>query len=272
MQQSQDLIDIDRLLESKAPKLKKWLPLFIINYIKRITHQTEVNAFIDGNRDKNALQFSEALREKFDIRVDIRGLENIPKTGGCIAVSNHPLGGLDAIAIIPEIQTVRTDLKYIVNDMLLSLKQLSEIFVGVDKVGKSTRDSLKKVEEVFASDQLIMLFPAGMVSRKINGKITDLAWQKTFVSKSKKYNKPIIPIYTEGALTPFFYRLSNLRKAIGIKANVEMIYLADEMFKQHGKTIKYRIGKPIYVNELPKEFSNQEICAHVRKELYNLAD
>jgi putative hemolysin len=200
------------------------------------------------------------------------GLENIPKEGGCIAVSNHPLGGLDAMAIVPEIQNIRTDLKYIVNDILLHITQLNDIFTGVNKVGTSSRESLRKVEALFASEKLIMIFPSGLVSRRIEGKIIDLKWQKSFVSRAKKYDHPIIPIYTEGRLSNWFYSLSNIRKRLGIKANIEMLYLADEMFKQRGRTIRYRIGKPIFVNQLDTSWTNDEICSYVRKELYNLAE
>lgn len=272
MRENKGLVDIDNVLKTKSPKLYRWLPNFITKYLKRVVHQKEINAFIELHADKNAFEFTSAVRDYFDVEIQIDGLEHIPKEGGCIAVSNHPLGGLDAMAIVPEIENVRTDLKYIVNDILLHVTQLSDIFTGVNKVGTSSRESLRKVEELFASDRLIMLFPSGLVSRKINGEIVDLKWQKTFVSRAKKYNHPIIPIHTSGQLSNWFYGLSNLRKWLGVKANIEMLFLADEMFKQRGRSIKYRIGKPIYVNQLDSSMTNDEICSYVRKELYNLAD
>lgn len=260
------------MLKTKAPRLYPWLPKFIARYIKRIVHQKEINAFIERHADKNSFEFTQEVRDYFEVTIAIDGLENIPKEGGCIAVSNHPLGGLDAMAIVPEIQKIRTDLKYIVNDILLHITPLKDIFTGVNKVGTSSRESLRKVEELFASEQLIMLFPSGLVSRKIDGNIVDLKWQKSFVSRAKKYNHPIMPIYIEGRLSNWFYGLSNVRKLLGIKANIEMLYLADEMFKQRGRTIRYRIGKPIYINQLHTSWTNDEICSYVRKELYNLAE
>lgn len=272
MNKGKQLVDIDKVLENKSPKLYKWLPKFVISYLKRVLHQEEINDFIYKNEDKNALDFTKEVQKIFDVTVDVYGLENLPKTGGCICVSNHPLGGLDAMAIVPEIEKVRTDIKYIVNDILLNVVQFKDIFVGVNKVGTSSRESLRRVEELFASEKLIMLFPSGLVSRRVKGKVVDLKWQKTFVSRAKRYNHPIIPIHVDGELSNWFYGLSNFRKWVGVKANIEMLYLADEMFRQRGKHIKYNIGKPIDINTLDKSMSNESICSYVREELYNLAD
>jgi len=272
MEKNIGLIDIDNVLKTKSPKLVKWLPSFVIKYLKRILHQQEINEFIIKHADKESAEFAKAVCDNFEIDVDIQGLENIPKTGGCIAVANHPLGGLDAVALVPEIKKIRTDFKYIVNDILLHLKQLKGIFTGVNKVGSTTRESLKEVETLFASEKLIMMFPSGLVSRRKKGKVVDLQWQKTFVTRAKKYNHPIVPIHIEGRLSNWFYSLSRIRTLLGLKVNIEMLYLADEMFKQKGKRIQYRIGKPIFINQLDGSWTNQEICSYVRKELYNLAD
>ncbi len=267
----QNLIDVEKLIGDKNPKLIKWLPRFLINYLKKIIHQEEVNQFIADHGAEDSFTFTRSLSNKFNLNVTITGLENLPKDGGAIAVSNHPLGGLDAMALLPKIEHIRKDVKYIVNDLLLHIPALRQIFVGINKHGPNARENLREIDQVFASDQLVMLFPSGLVSRKQKGILTDMPWQKTFVTKAKQYNKPIIPIYTEGELTPFFYRLSNIRKFFGIKANIEMLYLSDEMFRQKGKAIHYIIGKPINVNEFDENLKDIEISLMIRKELYNLA-
>jgi len=266
------LIDIEQIIKDKNPKAAKWIPKFVVNYLKRITHQEEINAFIAEHGEKNALDFTKAIAEVFEVKVTITGLENIPKTGGVIAVSNHPLGGLDAMALVPQIEQIRADVKYIVNDLLLNVEALRDIFVGINKHGSQARESLRQVEEVFASEQLVMLFPSGLVSRKVAGEIIDLPWQKTFVTKARQYNHPIVPIHTSGSLSPFFYRLSKFRKWLGIKLNLEMLYLADEMFAYKGKHIRYSIGKPIDVKEFDTKMKDMEISNFVRKELYKLAN
>lgn len=265
-------IDIENLLKERAAKKYKLIPKFLIRYFKKIIRQEEINDFLMQNDGKNYLEFSKAVIDQFKVEVTVNGLENIPKEGGCIAVCNHPLGGLDAMALVPYLSEVRTDFRYIVNDILLKIEALKDIFIGVNKTGTSSRDSLKKVEQLFASDSLIVLFPSGMVSRKINGKVQDLKWQKTFMTKALKYNQPILPIHITGRLSKFFYRISRLRKFLGLKVNIEMIYLANELYKQTGQKISFTIGKPIYTDSLPSNLSVDESVQLIRNELYNLAE
>lgn len=263
-------IDIVQLFKSKNPSLLKWIPKFLINYLKRIIHEEDINNFMAINDQLTALEFCEAAAVEFGVTVEVVGLENIPKTGGAILAANHPLGGFDALTLVPAIFKIRNDIKFIVNDLLLSFHQLKEIFEGVNKHGKNAQESLQKVDELFASEKLICLFPAGMVSRKINGQIIDLEWKKTFVTRSKKYKIDVIPVYIEGSMSNFFYRLSNLRKFLGIKANIEMLYLSDEMYKQQGKKVKIIIGKPIPYQTFTKEKSDIKWAADVKEKVYNL--
>ncbi len=264
-------IDLARILNDKNPRLLKLLPKFIFNYLKKVIHQDDINEFIKNHGSEDALGFTTSVAKDFRVKISLNGLENIPKEGGAIMICNHPLGGLDAMALIPQIAPIRKDIKYIVNDILLNIVALRSIFVGINKHGPNARESLRSIEELFAKEQLLILFPAGLVSRKIDGDVKDLPWQKTFVTKAKKYNRPIIPVHISGQLSPFFYRLSNFRKFLGLKANIEMLYLADEMYGYRGKAIHYEVGKPIDIEKFPKNLKDKEICELIRKELYNLA-
>ena len=245
-------IDIEKVIKDKNPKLLKVLPKFIVNYLKRIVHQDEVNEVLDDFKDIYDYEFCAALINRFNIKVNVKGQENIPIKGGFIFASNHPLGGMDAMALITVIEPYRKDVKFIVNDILLNLKNLRGIFAGVNKHGGNSKSSMKLIDELFASDKAVFVFPAGLVSRKTKGKIADLEWKKTFITRAKKHNKSIVPVYVGGSLSNFFYRLSNLRKNLGIKANLEMLYLSDESFKQKNKTLDIIFGKPI-----PPSFFNQ---------------
>jgi len=231
-------IDVEKVIKSKNPKLLKWIPKFIIKYLKKIIHQEEINQVLLENKDKFGYDFCQDVIDRFNIKVEVKGTENIPKAGGCIFVANHPLGGMDALAIVTILHQYRDDIQFIVNDILLNLKNLNGLFVGVNKHGGNSKNALSSVNDLFNSDKATFVFPAGLVSRKHKGEIKDLTWKKTFITRSKKYNKTIIPVYVEGQLSNFFYNLSNLRKALGIKANIEMLYLSNETFKQKNKTIK----------------------------------
>ena len=263
-------IDVERLIASKNPKLLKRLPRFIINYLKKIIHQEEINQILEENKDLYGVDFCNDLIKRFNITVISHGLENIPKDEGVIFVSNHPLGGMDAIAIVKEVNPIRDDINFIVNDLLLNLHNLKGMFVGVDKHGSNAKESLQKVNELFTSDKAIFLFPAGLVSRKKKGKVIDLDWKKTFVTRAKKQNKRVVPVYIDGELSNFFYRLSNFREKLGIKANIEMLYLANELFKQKNKTLNLYFGNPISLENFDSEMSDKEIVEKIKITAYNL--
>lgn len=263
-------IDVEKVIGSKNPKLLKRLPGFAIRYLKRILHQDEVNQILHENKDLIGPDFCTQIVERFNLQLNTVGIENVPKTGGVILASNHPLGGMDAIAIVDQFSRYRNDIQFIVNDVLLTLENLKGLFVGVNKYGATAVSSLHNVDALFQSDKAIFVFPAGLVSRKIDGKVQDLPWKKTFVTRARKYNKPIVPVHIDGRLSPFFYRLHAVRKFFGIKANIEMIYLVHELFKQKNETIQIKFGKVILPEELDDRRSDLEWAGEIRRRSYNI--
>ncbi len=270
---TEKFIDIRKLIAAKNKNVLGWTPGFLIRYIERIIHQDDINRFMSLHKGANAVEFSDAVMKEFNINVNIIGKENIPDVSeGCIFVGNHPLGGFDAIAIVPELKEIRPNIKFIVNDFLLSVKNLQEIFVGVNKVGKNAMASLQAVEAQFASDWATFIFPAGLVSRRQKGVIKDLEWKKTFITKAKKYNKSVVPVYIEGRLSNRFYRLANIRKWLGIKFNIEMLYLVDELYKQKNRSIRVVIGEPIAATTFDKSKTNQQWADWVKEKVYQFRE
>jgi putative hemolysin len=264
------LIDIDRLIDSKNPQLRKWVPGFVLHYFKKVLHENDVNTFLSENKDKYGAEFCDAAVEDLGISYEVFGTENIPADGGCIFAVNHPLGGMDAIVIVSAIQSIRDDVKFIVNDVLLHIENLKEMFVGVNKLGKNLKRSLKKVDETFASENAVFVFPAGLVSRRQYGEIRDLEWKKTFVTRARKYKKPIIPVFIKGELSHSFYRLANWRKRLRIKTNIEMFYLVNEFYKLKGKHIPIIFGKPIFVDELNANLSDAYWAEQIKSRVYDM--
>ena len=267
---NKQFIDIDGVFKSKNPSLYRILPGFVIRYLKKVVHQDEINAFIKIHGDKKTFDFITAIIDEFGAKVVADGTENIPEKGGCVFVSNHPLGGLDALAMVHMISTVRKDIKFIVNDILLQLKNLREIFTGVNKHGKNTPEVHSTLDALYNSGQGVLIFPAGLVSRKIAGQIVDLEWKKSFITKSRRYDIPVIPVHIEGRNSEFFYNLANWRKRIGIKANIEMLYLADEMYRQKNKTITVIFGKPIQPSLFEPAYSDHQWAQLVKEHVYKL--
>lgn len=265
-----NFIDVERLIHSKNPKALKRMPKALIRYLKKIVRQEEINTILEENKEVYGYDFCKDIITRFNIQVNVVGKENIPKSGGAIFAVNHPLGGMDAMAIVSEIGKVRKDIKFIVNDLLLSLKNLKDLFVGVNKHGGNTLNSLNSVNQLFSSENAVFIFPAGLVSRKKKGKVQDLEWKKTFITQAKKNNKPIVPVYLDGELSNFFYNLSKIREFFGVKANIEMLYLANEMFKQKNKTINIVVGKSISPEVFTNDKSDRNWANSVKEEVYKL--
>jgi len=263
-------VDIENILHSKSPKLYKWLPSFLVNYLKRVTHEDDTNFIFTKLENDYDSEFCIKMLKHFNMPYSVSGLENIPKEGSVVLVANHPLGGLDAMAVMATLSSQRNDIKIIVNDILMNVKNMSGVFVGVNKHGKTSKDAFKKINELFASDQATFVFPAGMVSRRKKGVIKDLEWKRTFIFKAREHNSPIIPIHIDGELSNFFYKLSNIREGLGIKANIEMLYLIDEQFKLENKSIHLTVGKPILPTELDSTKTDHELAQWMQDQVYNL--
>ncbi len=263
-------IDVEKIIAGKNPALLKVMPGFLLSYLKRIIHQDEVNAFMLRAGQLHGLDFVDAVVEEFNPTIHIRGLENLQKSRRMVVASNHPLGGLDGIVLMQAIGRVRKDIQFPVNDILLYLTNLQPLFVPINKHG-SNADNIRILDDTFRGDAVISYFPFGLVSRKRKGIIRDLDWKKTFLSKARKFERDIVPTHINGQNSAFFYNLSNLRKAAGIKANIEMLYLADEFFKQKGKDITITFGKPIPHRFFDKRFSDVIWAEKLRGFVYYLA-
>ena len=265
------LIDIDKVLREKAPKYYKYIPRFVVSYLKRIVHQEELNVFLRDSKDKVGVDFLKACLEFLDANIVVKGEENLPKEGLYTFVSNHPLGGQDGVALGYVLGSFYNGkVKYMVNDLLMNLQGLAPLCIPINKTGKQAKDFPRMVEAGFASDDQLIMFPAGLCSRRQNGVIRDLDWKKTFVVKSVQTHRDVVPIHFEGRNSNFFYNLANICKFLGIKVNIAMLYLADEMLKNRHKTFTVTIGKPISWQTFDKSKTPAEWAAYVKDIVYKL--
>lgn len=271
MEDKKPFIDIEQVLKNKNAKLHKWLPGMVIRYIKRIVHENDINSVMAKIGHLQGLDFVHALIDEFGVEVTLKGAENIPLDRPVIFASNHPLGGMDGVAFMHALGKYRIDLRFLVNDILTNIKNFEPIFIPVNKHGSNSRQVSKLIEDTYAGDYAVLVFPAGLVSRKQKGGIKDLQWKKSFISKAKRYKKDIIPVYIEGRNSDFFYNFANLRKMLGIKSNIEMFYLADEMFAQRGKKVVIHIGKPISYNYFDQSKSESDWAEEVKNLVYQMA-
>jgi putative hemolysin len=263
-------VDIKKVFSNKNPKLARFIPGFIFRYLKKIIHQDEINNFLLKHGEKTGIDFVQAAITDFNVKLTVEGIENIPKDGKYIFASNHPLGGFDGLLLINILDKYFKGIKILVNDILMNITNLHPVFIPINKHGGQGFDIAKKIEETFLSDNQIVTFPAGLVSRRIKGKIVDLVWKKSFINKAVQYCRDIIPVHVSGRNSDFFYRLSNIRKFLGIKANLEMFYLVDETYKHQDKTFKIKFGNPISYNSFDKSKKPREWARWVKEKVYQM--
>ena len=136
-------IDVEKVLYSKNPGLRKVVPKFIVNYLKRIVHQDDLNNFLESCGHLKDAELIEAGLNFFGIKAQVYGTENIPREGRYIFVSNHPLGGLDGLVFIYELSRIYPDIKFPVNDILTNIENLSGIFLPVNKHGPQGKEAAR---------------------------------------------------------------------------------------------------------------------------------
>lgn len=262
-------IDVREIIRSKSPKAARRIPRFVIKYLEKILHQDELNEFLDNHLGVEDMEFVRATISYMELEIEYSGFENIDKDGRFVFASNHPLGGLESVVLMDVVSKKFDSFVFVVNDLLMALKPVNRLFVPVNKVGGQARESVVKVNAAYSSDKQILFFPAGLVSRKVKGKIVDPTWQKSFVSKAVETKRDIIPVYIEGRNSNFFYRLAKLRKFLKIKINIEMLYLVNETFKQKGRTIKIVFGEPISYTYFDKSQSYLQWAEYLKNKVYS---
>ena len=266
-----EYIDIKEVIGRKSPKLRKALPGFVFRYLKHILHEDELNEFLRRYGHLVGIEFIDGVLEFMNTKLEVIGLENIPKDKKAIIASNHPLGGLDGLALMLTVGKRRKDIVFPVNDILMNVKNLEPLFIPINKHG-SNAENIQIINDTFASDKLVCYFPFGLVSRKKKGVIKDLVWHPTFITKAKRFKRDVIPTFISGRNTNFFYNLANLRGRLKIKANIEMLYLVDEFHKQKNKTLTITFGKPIPYQTFDKRKSPSQWANAMRDYIYLLKD
>lgn len=267
-------IDISDILRGKMGSKAKFVPSPLVKWLKHIVHQDEVNKYLWDSRHLTGVEWLEDCMRYLDMTLEIVGKENLPdKDDGKLYtfVSNHPLGGEDGVALGAVIgRHYDGRFRYLVNDLLMNLPGLAPLCIPINKTGSQSRSFPAMVEAGFRSDNHMLMFPAGLCSRRINGEIRDLPWKKTFITKSVETHRDVVPIHFGGRNSDFFYTLANVCKALGIKFNIAMLFLVDEMYKNVHKSFRIAIGKPIPWQTFDKSRTPAQWAQYVQDEVYKL--
>jgi putative hemolysin len=265
-------VNVHEILRTKAPKLYKKIPGFLIRAFTKLIYLDELNDFLKRNSTLTGIALMEKFLEETNIQLQLRGEENIPASGDrYIFCSNHPLGGLDGVGLSVVLgKKYNNCIRYLVNDILYFIKPLQNIFVPINKHGAQGREAAHIIHEAFASENQIITFPAGLCSRKIKGIISDLEWKKMFITKAIEYKRDIIPVYFEAKNSELFYSIANIRKKLRMKINIEMLLLPREMFIARDSTFIIYFGKPISWQTFDTSQTPQQWAAWLKQKVYNI--
>lgn len=267
-------IDIEKVLQSKAGEKAKRIPRFVIAWLKKIIHQDFINEFLEQEGDKQGVEWLEDCLAYLGTTLDVQGIENLPSADDgrlYTFVSNHPLGGQDGVALGALLgRHYDGRVKYLVNDLLMNLPGLAPMCIPINKTGSQSRQFPAMVEAGFRGNDHLIMFPAGLCSRRNKGVIRDIPWTKTFITKSVEAQRDVVPIHFGGRNSNFFYNLANACKALGIKFNIAMLFLVDEMYKNRNKTFTVKIGRPIPWQTFDNTKTPTQWAAHVQDIVYKL--
>lgn len=263
-------IDVEKVFAEKNPSLAKVLPGFVFSLIRRVVHEDDLNSFLEINGHLQGLDFVNKALEFFSIKTKPIDFDKLKDNGRFVFAANHPLGGLEGMALTKVLVEKYGNIRIPVNDILLKVPNFSPYFSPINKHGASTKEAIRQFDENYASDIQMLMFPAGMVSRKIKGIITDLEWKKTFITKSIQHKRDVVPIFSGGQNSNLFYNSARLRKFLGIKANLEMFVLPHELFKQKDQTIDMIFSDPIPYQFFDKRMSHKDWALKVREFVYAL--
>ncbi len=263
-------IDLDAIFAEKNPKLAKRIPKFVMRIIKRILRIKDINNYLRENGDSRGIDSVHNLLNNLNATYEVFGIENLTKGHRYQFASNHPLGALDGITLLDAVNKHIGEPRFLVNDLLLKLEIFDPLFVPINSYGTTSKEIARLIDQAYSSDLQIIAFPSGMASRKIKGKVIDLVWKKSFVQKSIEHKRDIVPVFFKGNNSKRFYRIANLRKLLGIKANIEMFFLPDEMFRQQNRHFEIFFGNPISWEELTNTNSAKHWSEEIRKIVYSL--
>ena len=275
MESSEPLyIDLKSVVKSKLGSRSWLVPGFVVRKLEKTICADRLNWLLKHNHPKTGADFCRGVFDDLHVTIEASGVENLPDPSHrrVMIVSNHPLGGLDGMALIDFFSNYFGGTVYfIVNDLLMAVKPLNDVFVPINKHGSQSREASFRLESILNGDDPVIIFPAGLVSRLgDDGVIKDLEWKKMFVNKAISTRRDIIPVHFSGHNSQFFYKFARRRKRLGIKFNFEMLYLPSEVFKSEGKTFRITCGKTIDWQSLKGGKKALETAAKIKDIVYGL--
>lgn len=267
-------LDVGQVLKDKLGARSKYIPRFVVRGMEKIIHQNELNELLANNFPARGASFCEGVLDDLHVQLNIIGRENLPDDSRIILVSNHPLGGLDGVTMIAWLSRhYGRTARFVVNDILMAVEPLKECFLPVNTHGAQNRDSSRRLVEAMESDDPVVIYPAGLVSRLgDDGRVADTPWRKMFVQKAIEFRRTVVPVYFSARNSKLFYRLARFRKRIGLKFNYEMVLLPREIFRARNASFTLTVGKPLSWEELRQMDNHGAAASRIQSLVYSLSN
>jgi len=265
-------LSVEDYLTHHYPSLEHFPQLtkkFLFSIAKKFFHENQINTFLEESAHKDTFSFVESIIDYFDIGIKLNSnqMDNIPAYGRVVIIANHPLGALDAMALIHLLKDVRKDIKIVANSFLEKFENLHGLVIPVDNItGKTTKATLEAIYESLGNEEAVIIFPSGEVSRARPNGVRDTAWKSGFYKIASKTNAPILPIHIQATNSKNFYLLSILNRSLATAT------LPHEMFKSKGKEIEFTIGNLIpYESYVMPTLPVKESVKILRRHFYRVA-
>ncbi|MEO9945146.1 lysophospholipid acyltransferase family protein [Paraglaciecola sp.] len=264
------MFSVSDVLEKHYPQVanKPILSKTLTFVLRRLLHEREMQEFGQAYPHYQGLDFVEQVLEYFNISYSTRDVEKerIPNQGKLVIIANHPIGSLDALALIKLVSEIRQDIKVVANQMLMALEPLHPMLLPVNNMsGGTAREHIQNIQAHLQTEGVVIVFPAGEVSRLRPQGIRDTRWQSGFLRMAKQAKSPILPVFIDAKNSRLFYGLSMIYKPLA------SILLVKEMFKHKRHHLPMRIGELIpFESYNNSKISRNQHISLFKKHLYKI--
>jgi len=265
-------LSVESIVRGARNPIVRNLPRWLTAAVSKFLYEKEFNAALDLNRDRFGFDWVNGMLEWFNIRVEADHCENVRDCGRAVFVPNHTIGGLDGMAVLSVIGKYHRAAKSLSSDFLMAIPNVASFIIPVSTSANKTRDFLGKVEKLYASDEQVLCFAAGRVSRRTKNGIADVPWTKGFIAKSVLHGRAVVPVYIDTLNRPSFYRYQGVRAAVKrfTGLSTERFFILREQYHQRNAVFRMNFGKPIPSAVFNERRTADEWAQRVRAHVYRM--
>ncbi|WP_266169863.1 lysophospholipid acyltransferase family protein [Dyella subtropica] len=264
------MLSVEQTLNERLPWLAQHPGILrpVAGMLGRLADEDGFNRVLTAVGDVEGFDFVERALDVLGASyyVNPRERENIPVEGGVLIVANHPLGMVDALALLQLVGSVRSDVRLLANDWLASIPQLNRVLLHVDVFGKGAASRMRAIYRALDRGEALIVFPAGEVSRVRADGVRDGRWSDGFARLAMRSKTPVLPIHVAARNSAMFYGLSMLAKPLSTAM------LPREAVAPIKRRIGFSVGALISAEEVEQRSggSTEQAAKLMRRHVYRV--